>query len=69
MLVIDVGRDNHAAASDFVAYQLRGDVLAAGNVFDFLGNHALTGIVHLGANRIVPAPGYPIGAHWRLLKM
>src|SRR5579863_5131233 len=45
--MVDVGRDNHAAAGDFVAYQLGGDLLAIGNVLHVFGDHALAGVVHL----------------------
>ena len=46
--MVDVGRDDHAAAGDFVAHQFGSQLLALGDVFHLLGDHALAGVMHLG---------------------
>ncbi len=46
--MVDVRRDDHPAAGDFVAHQFRSDLLALGDVDHLLGDLALAGIVHLG---------------------
>src|SRR5947209_1206541 len=45
--MMDVGRDDHAAGSNFVAYQFRRDALARRHVSHLVGRQALTGKVHL----------------------
>ncbi len=45
--MIDVGRNNHAAAGHFVAHQFGGKLFAMGDVAHLLGDHTLTGIMHL----------------------
>ena len=46
--MIDVGGNNHAAAGDFVAHQFGRELFVVRDVAHFLGDQALTGIVHLG---------------------
>ena len=46
--MIDVGGNNHAAAGDFVAHQFGRELFAVRDVAHFLGDQALTGIMHLG---------------------
>src|SRR5664279_3817714 len=46
--MVDVCRDDHAAASYFIAHQFGRDFLAVGDVAHLLGSRALTGVMHLG---------------------
>ena len=46
--MVDVRRDDHAAASDFIAHQFRRDLLAVGDILHFFGDHALARVMHLG---------------------
>src|SRR5690606_10549027 len=45
--VVDIGRDDHAATSDFGADELRLDFFAGSNIVHFLGDNAILGEVHL----------------------
>ena len=45
--VIDIGRNNGAAAGHFAAHEFGFHLLAAGHIFHFFGDYALTGEVHL----------------------
>ena len=45
--MIDVGRNNHAAAGDFFTNQFRRDFFAVSDVSYFLSQDALAGIMHL----------------------
>ncbi len=55
--MVDVGGNNHAAAGDFVAHQFGRELFVVRDEGHFLGDYALTGIVHLGeiAVRVVAA--------------
>src|SRR5208337_1717716 len=46
--MVDVGRNDHAAAGNLVADQLRRKFLAAGDVVHFFADDSLAGVVHLG---------------------
>src|SRR5579863_2331194 len=46
--VMNVGRDDGAAAGDFAAYEFRLDLFAFGDVGHFFGDDAFAGEVHLG---------------------
>src|SRR6185295_5890240 len=46
--VMDVGRDDGAAAGDFAANEFGLDLLAFGDVGHFFGDQAFAGEVHLG---------------------
>ncbi len=59
----DVGGDDHAAAGDFVADEFGRDVFAAGDVLHFTGDDAAAGVVHLRADCVVFAFGYPWFTH------
>ena len=45
--MVDVGGDDHAAASDFIAHQFGRDLFAVGDVAHLFGDDALAGVVHL----------------------
>ena len=45
--MVDIGRDDHAAAGDFVAHQFRGEFFPLGDVEHLLGDQALAGVMHL----------------------
>ena len=45
--MINVGRNNHAATCDLVAYQLSRQLFLVGDVGHLFGDHTLTGIAHL----------------------
>ena len=68
--MVDVGGDDHAAASDFVADQLGRDLFAVGDVLHFLGDDALAGVVHLREVAVFVlavfgfALGEPLGARF-----
>ncbi len=65
--MIHVGRDDHASGGNFVAHQLRRDLLALRNVQHLLGQQAFAGKMHLrqvgvaGACSFLTALGDPIG--------
>ncbi len=65
--MVDVGRDDHVAGSNFVADQLGRDLLALGDEEHLFGEQALAGKVHLrhvavaGASGLFTAPGNPLG--------
>ncbi len=60
---MDIGRNNHAAARDFIANQFRRDAFAIRDVLHLLGDDALAGVVHLRADPIGFAFCYPLFAH------
>src|SRR5690349_17737215 len=63
--MVDVRGDDHAAAGNFVAHQLRREFLAARDIGHFLGDYALARIVHLREIAIAvlgPAFGQPRAA-------
>ncbi len=61
--VMDVGRDDHPAARNFVADGLRGEAFALRHVLHLLGDPALAGIMHLRADAVAGAPRYPLVSH------
>ena len=61
--VVDVGRDDHAAARHLVADQFGGQAFAPGDILHLFGDHALAGVMDLRADRIVHSRGNPWAAH------
>src|SRR3954451_22946094 len=55
--MIDVGGDNHAAGGNFVAHNVRRELLFFRNVRHLLGDYAKTGVVHLREVLIVAFGG------------
>src|SRR3954469_12922945 len=55
--MIDVGGDNHAAGGNFVAHNVRRELLFFRNVLHLLGDYAKTGVVHLREVLIVAFGG------------
>jgi hypothetical protein len=51
--MVDVSWDDHSPTGDFVAYQLRRQLLFVGNVSHFFGDYTFAGIVHLREVAIV----------------
>src|SRR5271155_179099 len=45
--MVDVGGNNHAAASHFIAYQFGRNLFAVGDVAHFLRDDSLAGVMHL----------------------
>ena len=45
--MVDVGGDDHASASDFIAHQFGRDLLAVSDVLHLFGDHALARVMHL----------------------
>jgi len=60
---MDIGRDDHAAARDFIADEVGGDPLAPGDVFHLLCNSAQAGVMHLCTDAVAGAPRYPFVSH------
>src|SRR5580658_11090356 len=63
--MIDVGGNNHAAASDFVTHQFGRKLLAMGDISHLFRDHALPRVVHLrevAVRVLLLAPGEPLRA-------
>src|SRR5947208_1395323 len=60
---MNVGRDDHASASHFIADQLRRQALPLGHVMHLFGDPPLPRVLHLAPDLVVHALCYPFLSH------